>query len=152
MGAEDLEAVCSLAEVTLQATLTREDLAMELSRTFAKVFVLRPSSNEPVCAFLHFWHVEDEVHVLYLATDESARRRGYARCLMQSLFAYAREHRVRVIALEVRKSNGAAHALYEQLGFKTVQIRKRYYANDEDAIVMEHEFLWIKNNTFFGPA
>ena len=38
--------------------------------------------------------------------------------------------------LEVRASNFGAQQLYEQLGFKKVGLRRRYYANGEDAILM----------------
>ena len=40
------------------------------------------------------------------------------------------------IFLEVRVSNESAKALYLKLGFKPVGIRKNYYENSEDAIVM----------------
>ena len=38
--------------------------------------------------------------------------------------------------LEVRASNMAAVALYEQLGFQHVGRRKGYYADGEDALLM----------------
>ena len=41
------------------------------------------------------------------------------------------------MSLEVRASNSAAIALYEQLGFKRVGIRARYYDSVEDAILMD---------------
>jgi ribosomal-protein-alanine N-acetyltransferase len=40
--------------------------------------------------------------------------------------------------LEVRASNQAARALYQQMGFAQVSIRPRYYTNPvEDAVLME---------------
>lgn len=38
--------------------------------------------------------------------------------------------------LEVRASNHGAQQLYEQLGFARVGLRRRYYSNGEDAILM----------------
>jgi ribosomal-protein-alanine N-acetyltransferase len=40
------------------------------------------------------------------------------------------------MTLEVRVSNSAAQSLYNQFGFAPVGLRKRYYENVEDAIVM----------------
>jgi ribosomal-protein-alanine N-acetyltransferase len=40
------------------------------------------------------------------------------------------------LTLEVRVSNTAAQALYERFGFQAAGVRKRYYENVEDAIVM----------------
>lgn len=46
---------------------------------------------------------------------------------------------VAVAMLEVRVSNGAAIALYDQLGFKQVGRRKQYYPDGEDAILMNKD-------------
>ena len=44
---------------------------------------------------------------------------------------------VHVVSLEVRMSNLAAIALYRQMGFETMAIRKDYYRSPrEDALVM----------------
>ena len=40
------------------------------------------------------------------------------------------------VLLEVRASNLAAQALYARLGFERVGLRKRYYADGEDAVLM----------------
>ena len=40
------------------------------------------------------------------------------------------------MTLEVRVSNHGAQALYHEFGFAPVGMRKRYYENVEDAIVM----------------
>lgn len=40
--------------------------------------------------------------------------------------------------LEVRRSNEAAQALYQQLGFEVVGVRPRYYKDtEEDAVLMQ---------------
>jgi ribosomal-protein-alanine N-acetyltransferase len=42
-----------------------------------------------------------------------------------------------VITLEVRRSNVAAQALYQGLGYERAGVRKKYYTDEgEDAIVM----------------
>jgi ribosomal-protein-alanine N-acetyltransferase len=41
---------------------------------------------------------------------------------------------------EVRRSNQAAQALYEHLGFTLAGVRRNYYTNpDEDALVLTRE-------------
>lgn len=44
--------------------------------------------------------------------------------------------RASLATLEVRTSNEAAQALYRQLGFEPVGLRRRYYKNGEDAVIM----------------
>ncbi len=109
----------------------------ELEREFANLLVLRPArSMEPV-AFVSFWVVRDEVHVLALATAPACRRRGYARALLTSALAEGRALGARYASLEVRTDNAAARGLYEQLGFQIVGTRHGYYVEDRaDADVM----------------
>ena len=44
------------------------------------------------------------------------------------------------MSLEVRESNISAIALYLKMGFTEVGKRKRYYENNEDALMMEYIF------------
>jgi ribosomal-protein-alanine N-acetyltransferase len=85
-------------------------------------------------AFVVFWHVVDEVHVLNLATREGRRRQGIARILMKAVVDYARQSAARRVLLEVRRSNRAAVELYRALGFWAAGARVRYYQDGEDAL------------------
>jgi ribosomal-protein-alanine N-acetyltransferase len=116
------------------ATRFREELA----RSWARCWVARADGRERGCpvAYVLFWHVVDEIHVLDVAVHPEHRRRGVARALMERVLHYARKHAVRVVLLEVRRSNLAASRLYESLGFSTTNERKRYYPNGEDALEM----------------
>ena len=45
---------------------------------------------------------------------------------------------VKLVTLEVRRSNDAARSLYAGFGFRQIGVRQRYYSdNGEDAIVMQ---------------
>jgi ribosomal-protein-alanine N-acetyltransferase len=46
---------------------------------------------------------------------------------------------IRLITLEVRRSNVVARHLYREMGFEERRLRKNYYAVGEDAIIMERE-------------
>ena len=109
----------------------------ELGRPWSRVWVTRVAPGEPPVAFLVGWHVADELHVLNIATAPAWRRRGLALALMDEALAYAALHHMRIVLLEVRRSNRAAIELYRGLGFTALRVRPRYYAdNDEDAVEM----------------
>jgi ribosomal-protein-alanine N-acetyltransferase len=117
----------------LDAAQIREELA----RPWARLWVARGERGAPhAVAFLLAWHVADELHVLDVATHPELRRRGYGRALMQQSLAYAREHTIRHVLLEVRRSNGPAIRLYRDCGFFAMGLRKKYYPDDEDAVEM----------------
>jgi len=112
-------------------------VAEELGRPWARVWSAAPAAGATPAAFLVAWHVADELHVLNVATTPALRRRGFARALMDEALAYAAAQRVRIVLLEVRRSNRAAIKLYRGFGFTALGVRPRYYAdNDEDAIEM----------------
>ena len=121
---------------------TREMLARELERSdVTRVYVLRLPGRR-VAAFCACWVVHDELHINPIAVDESQRRRGLALRLMHHVMRDAARSGARRATLEVRRSNDAARALYERLGFSVTAIRPRYYSHpDEDALILWRDHL-----------
>lgn len=78
----------------------------------------------------------DDAHVTNIAVDPDWQRRGIATDLLLELCWKAREHGSQGMSLEVRVSNEAAQALYARFGFVPAGVRRKYYENVEDAIVM----------------
>ena len=89
--------------------------------------------------FAGLWLVLDEAHVVTLAVDPSARRRGFGRLLLHGLTVVAQAYGAEVLTLEVRPSNEAARRLYRLYGFHEVGRRPRYYADGEDALILTTE-------------
>ena len=72
-----------------------------------------------------------------IAVAPDARRRGLGRTLMQAQIAEAVARGARRLFLEVRADNPGAQALYENLGFLPIGVRRGYYQPDGvDAVVM----------------
>ena len=123
----------------------------ELARPWTRLWVAC-EAEEPA-SFLVGWHVADELHVLNVATAPHARRRGLATALFEHVFAYATEHHVRILLLEVRRSNEAAIALYRKHGLSVFRVRRGYYEdNGEDAIEMAVALDPVTGQPLPGPA
>ena len=80
-------------------------------------------------------------HIMNVAVDPDRRRHGIATALLTALLADVGAanggHDGSQLTLEVRPSNGGAIRLYEQFGFRSAGVRRRYYQdNGEDALVM----------------
>jgi [ribosomal protein S18]-alanine N-acetyltransferase len=136
---EDAEALDAIARAAFSGpSFSPVD---ELERPWARVWVARggePGEAPRALGFLVAWHVVDELHVLNVATSPQVRRRGIGAVLVEAALAFAREHGVRLVLLEVRRSNEPAIRLYEKFGFVVSGVRERYYAdNDEDALEMQ---------------
>lgn len=72
----------------------------------------------------------DETEILTLAVSPRFQRRGLGRQLIEKIFPKGQ------IFLEVSVSNTAAMALYEVCGFVRAGVRRGYYQDGSDAIVM----------------
>ncbi|MEO8672633.1 MAG: ribosomal protein S18-alanine N-acetyltransferase [Tahibacter sp.] len=85
-----------------------------------------------------------EAHVLNVCIRPEDHGAGHGKRLMRRLIDLARWHRAERVFLEVRPTNLAALALYDQLGFNEIGRRPNYYPSRrgrEDALVMALELL-----------
>lgn len=140
MQRSDLEEVLEIERHAFGSPWSRQIFLEELDREWAHLEVLRERQKDGqsrVVAFVNYWLVRDEVHLLNIATHPERRRQGHARALLGHLVDFARRHRCRYVTLEARRSNLGAIELYRQFGFQAVGIRPKYYVEDqEDAVVM----------------
>lgn len=81
----------------------------------------------------------DEVEIIDIRVAHTHRRQGFGeRLLRESLAALS----ARSVFLDVRRTNSAAVAMYEKMGFLRVGVRHNYYqvlSGREDAVVMRLE-------------
>jgi ribosomal-protein-alanine N-acetyltransferase len=137
--AEDLAAVADLQKATFTNAWGTEAIRWELEHTdVARLYVM----YEPQGALVGYcacWMVFDELHINSLAVGGAWRRRGMARRLLRHVLRDAAAAGARSATLEVRRSNEAARALYEGLGFQVEAERTGYYQEPpEDALILWH--------------
>ncbi len=90
-----------------------------------------------ILGYMGIMTVLDEGEITNVSVAKTARRRGVARGLVSEMIARMKSRKVKVIHLEVRKSNEAAIALYTAFGFVQDGERKGYYEEPvEDALLM----------------
>jgi ribosomal-protein-alanine N-acetyltransferase len=130
--------VAAFQEARAERDARANSLREELVRSWSRIFVARGGLGA-VTGYLVFWHVADEAHVINVAVAPAERRRGVGRALVHALLAYAREHAIVKVLLEVRAGNTAAIGLYRSLGFTEFNVRSRYYPDGEDAVEMVAE-------------
>lgn len=76
----------------------------------------------------------DEAEILTLAVAPRARRRGFARSLLDHALGRAGSQGVAALFLEVAIDNDSAVALYRSAGFVEVGRRPKYYGRGPDRV------------------
>jgi len=133
---DDLPSVERIERASFADAWSLQTLATELVEDGLRLPLIALRRGE-VVGYLMAWRFREQIHLLNVAVDESARRMGVATALLAAAAAVgARENR-EAITLEVRLGNRAARAFYERHGFAQVGVRPGYYPDtDEDALVL----------------
>lgn len=135
MSLEHLDAVADLERQCFSLPWSWESFAQELENPNAYYVVVMDSGRVLGYAGMRF--VMDEFYVDNIAVAPDCRRQGIGRAIMHELIDQAVKGNARFLSLEVRPSNEPAVALYRQMGFIQVGLRKGFYdAPKEDGAIM----------------
>lgn len=97
--------------------------------------------DNKIVGYAGIWKAVDDVHITNIVTAKKFRRQNIGSILLSNLIQMARtENGINSITLEVNFNNIPAQNLYKKFGFKIVGLRKKYYNNTDDAIIMTLNF------------
>lgn len=134
MTEQDLDGVTGLEQACFPTPYSREMFAKELINPISRYFVAL--EGETLLGYAGIWKIVDEAEVISIAVSPAHRRQGVGRALMQALAEDCIRSGMKAIRLEVRQGNLPAQTLYTSMGFTPYGIRKKYYENREDAVLM----------------
>lgn len=78
----------------------------------------------------------DEAEILTLAVNPASRRTGIGTALLRAALARAAALGAGSMFLEVSVNNHSARGLYASLGFERAGLRRRYYSDGTDALIL----------------
>ena len=140
MEFRDIKKVVELEEKYLLESLGEKLLASELSEKNNGVSFYVIENDDVVIGYIGRYYFFQEAEVLNFVVDESYQRQGYGQKLFDKMVKDMKD--VKRITLEVRASNIKGINFYTKNGFKQVGVRKKYYKNGEDALLLLKEFIW----------
>lgn len=141
MQMDDLDAIMQIEPTIYSHPWTRGNFSDSLNSGYS-AWVLEDkllAHNEPIIGYALLMMVLDEAHLLNLSIAKYYQKQGLGRALLEHMLKIAKNHHALNIFLEVRPSNVAAIALYENMGFSEMAVRRGYYPahnGREDAILM----------------
>ncbi|MBW1998643.1 MAG: GNAT family N-acetyltransferase [Deltaproteobacteria bacterium] len=80
-----------------------------------------------------------ETELLAIAVEPGMHRRGIGLSLLRSMEQKAGESGIRKIVLHTARENFPARGLFKKAGFSELGIKKEFYPNGQDALVMVKE-------------
>ena len=98
-------------------------------------YLIARVENE-IVGFAGFLKICDEANIMNIVTKKNKRNLGIGSKLLENLILYAKNQNCKSITLEVNEHNNIAIHLYEKYNFKRIGLRKKYYNNTDDAILM----------------
>lgn len=144
---EDANSIAEIAAKYLTHSWSAEEICRDIEKNpNSRYFVVERSGkalpgqayreDTEVVGYVSYWIVLGEGQIHDVVVNEKFRRMGLGRKLVNHILRTGRHEGIFDFTLEVRSRNEAAIKLYEEFGFRSEGIRKGYYDDEDDAIIM----------------
>ena len=134
---KDADDLAALERVAMGAASWGERSIRE-SFDAAHVFIFlaaRPGKTAP-CGYAVWRRLGADAEILSLGVAPPARRQGAGAALLSAVLSAAKKQALNRVFLEVAADNAAARALYSAASFEKIGLRRGYYRNGGDAVIM----------------
>ena len=139
MVKEDIEEIVKGEERVFGHSLGYDLIYSDFAINPYACYVVLEIDNQ-VHGYIGMW-ITDNVEIINLYVDEEYQGMGFGSMIMDFVIDICEQSNIQNLSLEVRSSNISAIALYEKKGYKKISVRKKYYADGEDALVMVKELI-----------
>ncbi len=137
MREDDLDTVMTIEKQVFQDPWSRRSYMFEIySNRYSLPLVL--VLNGEIIGHAVVWLLFEEYHIATIAIAPQHQGKGWGRFFLNALLSMADGADFAI--LEVRRGNRKAIRLYEKMGFYMNGIRRQYYQDGEDALVMRKDF------------
>ena len=118
---------------------TYEILQQELLSNNSK-YIVAKSLDNIIVGFAGIKIILDTAELMNIVTKKSFRENGIGKLMLEYLINMCKNGKIKTLNLEVNSQNTIAINLYKKYNFKEVGLRKKYYNNTYDAILMSLNF------------
>ncbi len=109
-------------------------LRQELENSNCRYLVAK--ENNEIIGFVGVLLNIDQAEIMNIVVKKDKRGLGIGKKLLKEIIELVKKNNLSKITLEVNSKNEAAKKMYENIGFEVIGIRKKYYNNVDDAIIM----------------
>jgi len=131
------EIVCFQKEEAFFDGWNKNQFESSFKRGNFYVFGLKEKNK--LIAFISVSTAIDSADIEDILVCKNFRRQGIGKRLIDFTLETLKEKGIREIFIEVREGNEQAKQLYFKCGFNKVSLRKKYYSDGENAIILKKE-------------
>ena len=136
MNISDLDEIKDILVSDFDDFWTYSILKDELNSSSSHYIVAK--LNNEIVGFGGIKVVLDSADIMNIVVKKNFRNLGIGTSILNEIIALCLSLNLSSITLEVRKDNKYAISLYENFGFETLGVRKKYY-NGIDGFIMERK-------------
>lgn len=118
--------------------LSKDYIKQYIKDKHHKVIIIKDIDKQ-ITGFLIYFLLEPEADIIFIATYPN--NNGYGKRLLSYLFNDSYNNNVKSIKLDLHENNINAKKFYIRNGFKEIAVRKKYYDNQFNALIMEKELI-----------
>lgn len=134
MTLSDLDSISNILTYEFDDFWNYNVFKSELENKNSKYVVAK--LNNEIIGFGGIWFSVDDIHITNIVVKKIYRNQKIGSLILSVLIDMCKNQVQNSITLEVNSNNIPAQKLYQKFGFKIAGIRKKYYNNTEDAIIM----------------
>lgn len=134
MTSKDIETISPIFNSEFDEFWNVANLKNDFANSSSKYFIAK--LDDEIVGFAGILKICDEANIMNIATKVNKRHLGIGSKLLENLIVCAKDLDCTSITLEVNEHNTYAINLYEKFNFKRIGLRKKYYNNTDDAILM----------------
>lgn len=133
---KDIFYIVKLEKKVFNQSLGEQFLLQELiDNPFSYYFVYE--KGHEVVGYIGFRVYENQAEMMNFAILPDHQNEGLGTELLNYTTNLLIDLKVKMMTLEVRKSNKKAQHIYEKLGFKVSHVRKKYYDNEDGYVCIK---------------
>ena len=134
MTLSDFDTISNTLSLDFDDFWNKNILISELQNPFSTHIMAK--IEDEIIGFAGILDTIDQMEVTNIVVKKTYRNNGIGNILLNKLISLSKENHKEEIILEVNENNTPAIKLYEKNGFKKCGLRKKYYNNTDNAIIM----------------
>ena len=133
----DLKSVLKIEKKVYNKPYWTESMLKRLFNKDSNEIIWITEVKQKIVGYLIEQRCDNEINLLNVAIDKSFQNQGIGKKMMDYFLKIIPDNSS--VFLEVNKSNFIARKIYYNLNFEIIDIRKSYYNNGGDALIMKYK-------------